>query len=64
MAARKTAEKTADKVQPKFSKEQIVGAERFRNNRDLVEALLDDKKKYTMEEVDKLVSDYMKGKVK
>lgn len=47
----------------RFSKEQILAAERFQRRRDLVGALLDDGKEYTMEMVEKLIGKYMKGKV-
>lgn len=56
-----TAEKTAE---PKFSREQIVASEKYCNHRDLVEALLDEGKKYTYEAVDKLIENYKKGQVR
>lgn len=52
--------RTAD---PQFSKEQIVASTKYRNYRDLVDALLDDKKKYTFEVVDKMIENYKKGQV-
>lgn len=51
-------------VQKKFTKEQMLASAKYRNQRDLVEALLDAGKKYTVEMVDKLIDDFMKGKVK
>lgn len=48
----------------KFSKEQILASARFANRRDLVDALLDEDKSYTMKTVDNLVEKYMKGQVK
>jgi len=70
MAAKKKTD-VADVVQNtepvlepiEFSKEQILTSVKYRNNRDLVDALLDEKKKYTMESVDNLIENYMKGKV-
>lgn len=47
-----------------FSKEQILASARFANRRDLVDALLDEDKSYTMKTVDNLVEKYMKGQVK
>ena len=47
-----------------FSKEQILASTRFANRRDLVDALLDEDKSYTMKTVDNLVEKYMKGQVK
>ena len=48
----------------KYSKEQILASARFANRRDLVDALLDEDKSYTMKTVDNLVEKYMKGQVK
>lgn len=47
-----------------FSKEQILASAKYRSNRDLVDAILDEKIKYTFEIVDSLIEKYMKGKVK
>lgn len=66
-AAKKRATSAITSVQtaePQFSKEQIVASARYRNHRDLVDALLDDKKKYTFETVDKMIEKYKKGQVK
>lgn len=52
------------KVVPKYTKGQILGSARFANRRDLVDALLDEDKKYTMETVDTVIEEFMKGKVK
>ncbi|MDL2301329.1 hypothetical protein LJC58_03135 [Lachnospiraceae bacterium OttesenSCG-928-D06] len=67
MAAKKatnaeTVQTTAEPIQ--FSKEQILASAKFANRRDLVDALLDEKGKYTMEQVDELVNSFLKGKVK
>lgn len=51
-------------VQQMFNKEQILASKRYCNKKDLVDALLDDKKKYTLETVDSLIEKYMKGQVK
>lgn len=53
---------TAEPVQ--FGKEQILASVKYRNKRDLVNALLEKDKKYTMEQVDDLIDQYMKGQVK
>ncbi len=47
-----------------FTKEKIVKFKRYRNRIDLLKALLDDNKAYTMDEVDALIDNFMKGKVK
>lgn len=67
MAAAKkriTAAAVVQDTEPQFSKEQIAISEKYRNQRDLVDALLDDKKKYTFETVDNLIEKYKKGQVK
>jgi hypothetical protein len=66
MAERKTTGTVAksEQTEPKFSKEQILASARFANRRDLVDALLDENKSYTLETVDNLVEKYMKGQVK
>lgn len=51
-------------VEQKFSKAQILASAQYANRRDLVDALLDDNKKYTKSEVGQLVDKFMKGQVK
>lgn len=46
-----------------FSKEQLLASEKFSNRRDLIEALLDENKQYTMESVEQMMEEFMKGKV-
>ena len=68
MAARKTATTgtavRSEQTEPMFSKEQILASARFANRRDLVDALLDTDKSYTLKTVDNLIEKYMKGQVK
>lgn len=47
---------------PTFSKAQILGSERYRGRRDLADALLEDDKRYTLQEVDKLIAGYLNRK--
>ena len=66
MAAKKR-ESTGAKVQqtePQFSKEQIVASDKYRSQRDLVDALLEADKKYTKQDVDGLINKFMRGTVK
>ena len=51
-------------MEPKFTKDALVNSKRFRNERDLVAALLKDDVEYTVSEVDSMIAEYMKGKVK
>lgn len=47
-----------------FTKEKIIKFKRYSNRIDLLNALLDDNKAYTTDEVDALIDKFMKGKVK
>ncbi len=57
-------QKADERAGPMFSKPQLVRCGKYRDRRDLVDALLDDGRKYTMEQVDKLIDGFMKGRVK
>lgn len=46
-----------------FSKEQLLRAERFQGRKDIMNALLEPGKQYTMKQAEKMMEDYMKGKV-
>lgn len=61
MAKASTAAKAAV---PKHSKEQLLRSNRYANQRDLIGALLEDDKQYTLAEVDTAIDNFMKGKVK
>ena len=56
MGATKTVKET-------FTREQLVEAKRYKNRRDLLDALLEDGRAYTIAEVDKKISDYLGKKV-
>lgn len=56
-----TAEVKTEAV--KFPKETILKTKRFASVRDILHAILDDEKEYTMDEVEKAVDKWMKGKV-
>lgn len=47
-----------------FTKKQILASVKYGNRRDLIDALLEQGKSYTMEEVENLMDNFMKGKVK
>ncbi len=47
-----------------YTKEQILSSGKYRNRRDLVDALLAEGESYTMAAVDKKITDFLKGKVK
>lgn len=61
--AAERVEQAAKQHEAKFEKKQLIVSKKYASNRDLVDALLDDKKLYTIAEVDNLISNYRKGKV-
>ena len=61
MPKNKTAEDAV--MEPKFSKEALLNAKRFRHNHDLVSTLLEDGVEYTISEVEEKIEKFLKGKV-
>lgn len=55
-------EKT-EKKQQDFSKQQILTAAQYASRKDLLDALLEEGKRYTKIEVEELMKQFMKGKV-
>jgi hypothetical protein len=47
-----------------FTKEKLIKFKRYRYRIDLLNALLEENKAYTIPEVDALIDKFMKGKVK
>lgn len=66
MAKKEFEEKTveAENKNAVFSKEQLLGSKRFSGRKDIINALLDPDKQYTVEAAETLIENYMKGKVK
>lgn len=50
-------------TEPVFTKEQILKANRFAKRKDLVNALLTDGKEYSIDQVERMIQKYLKGKV-
>jgi len=48
----------------KFSKAKILKLNKYANRRDALSAILKDDAEYTMDQVDTLITNFMKGKVK
>lgn len=46
-----------------FTKEQCLQSKTFKNDKDIVNAVLQDNKSYTKEDVEKLILNFKKGKV-
>lgn len=63
MEINKKQEKIKKNVLSKYSKEQIIKSNLFKENRDLINALLKDEEKYTKLEIEKLIKDYQRKKV-
>ncbi len=61
---KKTARAPEEKKENKFSKGQLLASERFREKRDMINAFLDEKEQYTIQDVEEMIGKYMKGKVK
>ena len=55
------AEKAAS---PVFSKQNILTFRRYAGRRDLLSVLLEEGKMYTIDQVDELIDQFMKGKVR
>lgn len=51
-------------VKPVFTKEQILTSKKYQHRKDVINVLLKDDQSYTSNEVDKLIDDFMKRKVK
>ncbi|MCH1953670.1 hypothetical protein MCJ35_31265 [Enterocloster sp. OA13] len=47
-----------------FSKQELLQAECYQEKKDLVSALLEDGRKYSLKEVDAVIEKFMKGKVR
>lgn len=46
-----------------YTKEQLAASKKYANRRDLIGALLESDKAYTLAKVDALIEQFMKGKV-
>lgn len=60
---KKTENKAEDKANNTYTKEQILLSNKYVKRRDLINALLDDDKEYTIQEVDTMMEKFLKGKV-
>lgn len=52
-----------EKKKQTFVKEQIVSAKKYEDEVDIVNALLDEDKSYTLAEVDNIIDEFKKGRV-
>ena len=61
---KKTVKKIVKQKEPALTKEQILSIEKYSNRKDLLNVLLAEAKTYTLNEVNALLEDFMKRKVK
>lgn len=55
---------TEKAASPVFSKQNILTFRRYAGRRDLLSVLLEEGKMYTIDQVDDLIGQFMKGKVR
>ena len=48
----------------KHSKRQLIEADKYKHNRDILEALLEEQNKYSHKEVENIIEGFLKGEVK
>lgn len=61
--AGKTNKKAEPEVAVRYTKDQLADSKRYRGKKDLIYALLEPGKAYTMAEAEALLEKFMKGKV-
>jgi len=59
----KKKSKSVEEIKVSFSKSQILNSSRYADKRDVLHAILDDDKRYKLNEIDKLISDFLKKEV-
>ena len=59
-----TEKKVTEAKELRFTKSQLSAAKRYRNEQDLINALMEDGKTYTLDEANDLINTYLKGSVK
>jgi len=52
------------KEKPKFTKRQLLNSKKYQHQTDLLNAILENDKSYSISEVEKLIDEFMKEKVK
>lgn len=57
------AKESGENSAPRYTKQQLAASAGFRNQRDLVSALLEEGQRYTVSEADRIVREFMKGRV-
>ncbi|WP_349944395.1 hypothetical protein ABFV83_12945 [Lacrimispora sp. BS-2] len=62
--AKKSMKETGGTSVVRYTKDQLILSERYCNQRDLLSALLDDEKVYSVTEAEEIMNQFMKGRVK
>lgn len=55
--------KQTNKTESKFTKNQVLASKKLNYSKDLINAILEDDKSYTLKEVEAEINKYLKGKV-
>lgn len=55
--------KLQTKIENRFTKEQVLASKKIAYSKDLINAILDDGKTYTLKEVDAEINKFLKRKV-
>lgn len=56
--------KENDITESEYTKNQIINSKTFKDNKDLLNAVLKENKSYTKKEINEIIENYKKGKVK
>ncbi|MDE5910249.1 MAG: hypothetical protein K2H52_16155 [Lachnospiraceae bacterium] len=64
MAVKKKAVASEERKEELFTLSQLTAAEKFSDRKDVLKAVLCDRKAYSVGEVEKRIEKFMKGKVK
>lgn len=62
MAVAKAKEKQVNDI--RYTKEQLLKSKRYRDNVDILNVVLDEYSLYTTKETDKLIINFLRGRVK
>ncbi len=62
--AKNNIKETRGAFAARYTKDQLIRSERYRSQRDLIRALLDDRKEYSAVEAEEIINQFMKGRVK
>lgn len=61
----KTVKENEEPIQQdKYTKHNLLNSKRYVKQKDLINALLEDDRKYTLQEVDSIINKYLKGVIK